>query len=281
LWEIVNHKYWFLTWINNQHLSLFWSQANIILWKSEIVKKVYENDWILYVNWDNFYCRKAHFPKDLKVVFYWLDDIFNSAYSEIIDFSENWIKFKFNYKDVSEVFQINIIWKHNISNLTWVLAFAFDQWLDKNKIQEALDFLKAPEKNLELIKKSNEIFLINDTYNINYDWVVSACESLEMFKWAKKILVLDDILELWKDSRNIHVELWRRLSEFDFDEICLIWREFRSYVEKWLLEKNFPEERIYFNFIFNFLEKNLSDTNSKQIILFEWMHSEKYFNQIK
>jgi UDP-N-acetylmuramyl pentapeptide synthase len=41
--------------------------------------------------------------------------------------------------------------------------------LDKNKIQEALDFLKAPEKNLELIKKSNEIFLINDTYNINYD----------------------------------------------------------------------------------------------------------------
>ena len=281
LWEIVNHKYWFLTWINNQHLSLFWSQANIILWKSEIIKKVFENDWVLYVNWDNYYCRKAQFPKDLRIVFYWLNDVFNSAFSEIIDFFEDWIKFNFKYKNISEIFTVSIIWKHNISNLTWVLAFCFDQWLNKNQIQEALNLLKTPEKNLEFIKKTEKIFLINDTYNLNYNWIIAACESLEMFKNAKKILVLDDILELWKDSRNIHVELWKELAKFNFDEICLMWKNFRAYVEKWLKEAGFPEEKIFFTFIFDYLEKNISSKEEKQLFLFEWRWVEKYFEKIK
>ena len=287
LWNIVNHKYWFLTWIGNQHLSLFWSQSNIILWKTEIAKKIFENNWVLYVNWDNFFCRKAEFQKWLNIIFYWLDSVVNSVFSEILDFSEKWMTFIFNYKWEKYEFFVDMIWKHNISNLTWVLAFAFDQWMDYEEIKNSLKILKTPEKNLELIKKdffknwkNEDLFLINDTYNINYNWVLSACESLDVFKNSKKILVLDDILELWKDSRKIHIELWKELSKFDFDEICLIWREFRSSVEKWLLEKEFPEEKIFFNFVFDFLEENLPKNNEKQIFLFEWMHSEKFLNRI-
>jgi len=280
LWEIVDHKYWFLTWINNQHLSLFWSQSNIILWKSEIAKKVAKNWWVLYVNWDNYYSKKAIFPDWLNLVFYWLGWIFNSAYSEILDFSENWISFNFHYKWKTTKFTTKIIWKHNICNLTWVLAFAFDQWLSSEQIQESLNSLKTPEKNLELVKKNEKIFLINDTYNINFDWIIAACDSLEIFKNAKKILVLDDILELWKDARNIHIELWKELAKFDFDEFVLIWREFRSYIERWLLSEKIPKEKIFFNFIFDYLEENIWEWKNRQIFLFEWRHSEKYFKEI-
>ena len=284
LWEIVNHKYWFLTWINNQHLALFGSQANVVLWKSEIAEKVFENDWVLYVNWDSFFCKKAQFPKGLKIVFYWLNKL-NSAFSEIVDFSENGMKFNFFYKWEKYIFEVDILWKHNILNLTGVLAFSFDQWLTHEQIQNALKTLKTPEKNLELTKKFfddwRKIFLINDTYNSNFDWVLSACDSVQIFWNAKKVLVLDDILELWKWARDIHIELWRELAKFDFDEICLVWRNFRAYVEQGLKEKWFPEEKIFFNFIFDFLEKNLDAKNEKQIFLFEWRETEKYFEKVK
>jgi len=51
LWEIVDHKYGFLTAIWNQHLALFWWIKNTIKAKSEIELKVIQNKWILYINW--------------------------------------------------------------------------------------------------------------------------------------------------------------------------------------------------------------------------------------
>ncbi|MCD5382618.1 UDP-N-acetylmuramoyl-tripeptide--D-alanyl-D-alanine ligase [Candidatus Gracilibacteria bacterium] len=284
LGEIVNHKYGFLTGINNQHLALFGSQANVVLGKSEIAEKVFENDGVLYVNGDSFFCKKAQFPKGLKIVFYGLNKL-NSAFSEIVDFSENGMKFNFFYKGEKYIFEVDILGKHNILNLTGVLAFSFDQGLTHEQIQNALKTLKTPEKNLELTKKffddGRKIFLINDTYNSNFDGVLSACDSVQIFGNAKKVLVLDDILELGKGARDIHIELGRELAKFDFDEICLVGRNFRAYVEQGLKEKGFPEEKIFFNFIFDFLEKNLDAKNEKQIFLFEGRETEKYFEKVK
>ena len=51
LWKIVNHKYWFLTAIGNQHIWLFGSQENIVKGKFEIYESVVKNNWVLFVNW--------------------------------------------------------------------------------------------------------------------------------------------------------------------------------------------------------------------------------------
>jgi len=271
LWEIVDHKYAFLTWINNQHISLFWSQKNIIEWKSEIMKKVLKNNWIVYVNFDTEFARMIDFPEWLNYVTYWLNNPRVDAISIIENINSSWILFKFKYRNEIYEFEVSVLWKHNISNLTWVIAFCMDQWMTKREIQSALNKVEPSAWNLKLIKKTDDLTLIDDTYNSNVTWIASACEILEFFEKSNRILVLDDVLELWEDSDKFHYLLGKEIWKKNIQEISLIWKEFPDFIEKWLLEVWFKWE-IYRDFSYENLERT--------VILFEWREAKKYLDKL-
>jgi UDP-N-acetylmuramyl pentapeptide synthase len=173
LWEIVNHKYWFLTAIWNQHIWLFWNQKNINKAKKEITKKIFLNDWILYINWDNKNIQKLKFKKWLNIVKYWTND-YSDAIWNFIKFSNDNIIFNFKYKDINETFETNVLGKHNIINLTWIIAFCIDLWISKEKIKKYILNLKTSENTLKLFSKklkNYELKIIDDSYNLSYDWL--------------------------------------------------------------------------------------------------------------
>ena len=228
LWKIVNHKYWFLTAIGNQHIWLFWSQENIAKAKFEIYESVVKNNWILYVNWDceeiNKYLEKTPTlyqglngkkvpDKGFRVIKYWINSENNlDAKSEIIDTENNKTKFNFEYKGIKAEFEIDLIWEHNIVNLTWVIACCIDLGLKTEDIKKYLKNLKSPENTKTIIKRGNNI-LIDDTYNLSEAGLKSGLDLFKNYEDYKKILVLDDILELWKQSENIHFEIWKKIAK--------------------------------------------------------------------
>ena len=271
LWNIVNHQYAFLTWINNQHIWLFWNQENIIEWKLEIMKKVLENKWVAYVNFDNEYSKNITFPEPLNLVTYWLDDFWVDALWTIEDINEDWILFKMEYKKEVYEFQVNVIWKHNVSNLIWVIAFCLDQWVKFEIIKSVLENIKLYSWNFNIIKKEDDLLFIDDTYNINTTWTVAATETLDLFKFYKKILVLDDILELWWKSEKIHFKLWQNIWKRDITEIFLIWKNYSDSVKKWLLDSWFKWK---IETTFEYEDK------WKTIILFEWRGAKKYLDKL-
>lgn len=261
LWEIVGHKYAFLTAIAPQHLSLFWSLENIIKAKTEIAIEVEKNNWILYANFDNENIAAYNFSQKLNLVSYAIDDKNALARWEIIDINTSWSKFRFIYKDVNLELETNIIWKQNILNLIWVLAFAVDMWINIDLIKESIKFLKLPKNTLDIKKLENNIIFIDDTYNSSIDSVLASSSMLSYFKDYKKIIILDDILELWSTSSALHEKLWESLAKLDFDKIILIGKNHKENIEIWLIKWWIKKENISYN---------LETLESNSIYLFKW-----------
>ncbi len=270
LWKIVNHKYWFLTAIWNQHIALFGSQKNISIGKCEIAESVLKNKGILYINWNNSNIRKAKFDKKLKIVKYWNYKWADTNY-EILWLKNGKTEFIFEYKKNKSIFSISRIGEHNIVNITWVLAFCYDLWLKTIEIKKYLNKLKSPKNTLAIIEKNNQK-LIDDTYNLSEDWLIAWIEVLNSFEWTKA-LVVDDILELWAEAEKIHYNLWKKISkEYRLNKIFFVWVNYKKEFEKWL--KDWWSKEV------NIINSTIG-LNEINIILFEGRKSLKYLSKLK
>ncbi len=273
LWKIVNHKYWFLTAIWNQHIWLFWNQENIIKAKFEILEKVKENNWFLYVNNDNKFIEKyLENINTTNIIRYWVKSEKACAKSKIIEINDLKTKFEFSYNWLRETFETNLIWEHNILNITWILAFCYDIWLETKDLKKYLLNIKKPKNTQEIIKIWKNI-LIDDTYNLSEAWLKSGLDLLKYFKNKNKILVLDDILELWKESEKIHYNIAKQISKNKLiDKILFIWVNYKDSFKKGLIDGWLKKENILIN---------LENIDNNTVILFEWRKSKKFFNRTK
>ena len=281
LWKIANHQDAFLTGIWNQHIWLFWNQQNLIDAKCEIGEKVLENNWKLYINSSSLIFDTKNFSIKDKI---WIINFYGKTPTtlakliennqvikypesyEIIKIDENWTKFKFN----DETYQTNIIWLWQIENLIWCIKYALSQGISQEKIKETIKNLPLPEKTMNIkIKKYEQwplkykITIINDSYNLSVNWLINWVETMQYLNW-RKLLILDDILELWKDSQKIHYKIWTYLSD-KIDEIILVWVNYKKDIIKWLQDWNFK---------WKILDK-FPTIVEDYVILLEWRKSER------
>ena len=289
LWTIANHKYWFLTAIWNQHIWLFWSQKNIIQWKFEIAEKVLANNGILYVNGDNRYIQWYLAHKDEEflshTVSYWIEWEDLAAVSEITATEWGKTAFSFRYKKEKFKLEVALIWKHHIINLTWVLACCVDLWVELENIKKWLAELKS--ENITTVWNTT---FIDQTYNLSEAWLLAGLDVLNSFwasnpplnllpsnegkahAWPVRILVMDDILELGKESEQIHYDLWKKIAaEKLADKVLFVWVNYKSDFEKGLNDAGVGCECI----------RTLQDTQDQRVILFEWKKAKTFLEKIK
>ena len=220
LWEIVNHKHWIITEISNQHISLFKGQENIIKWKFELSEKIFENKGKLYINWDSNNCLKwLENKKEINAIRYWIKNQNTDWKASLIKQTQNSTAFSFKYKWHSYKFTTNLIWEHNVLNLIWALSICFDLWLNEKQINEKINNINL-DWSIFKIKEINWNLIIDNSYNSSYLWIIANCKTLSPFKKYDKILVIDDILELWSNSKDIHFKLGIKLNDFNLLIFC-------------------------------------------------------------
>jgi UDP-N-acetylmuramoyl-tripeptide--D-alanyl-D-alanine ligase len=270
LWKIVNHKHGILTAVGTQHIWLFWGIENTKIGKAELAKKVEENNWTLYINWENENIRTIKFSKNLNLIKYW-NEKWSDVQYKIKSSSDAETSFVLEYKKQNYNFIANLIWEHNILNLSWVLALCIDIWISEKKLAKYLKNLSKPKNTLEIIKTPNYT-LINDSYNLPENWAIAAIEVLKNYKW-NRVLIMDDIFELWNKSEEIHINLWKKIAEeWKVDKVLFIWSNFEKYFINWLLKWWFQKENII---------KWLNEIEKWSTILFEWRTSKKYLDKIQ
>ena len=274
LWEIVNHKHWIITEISNHHIWLFKGQQKIIKGKFELSEKIIENKWNLYINWDSENCIKwLKKINSINIIKYSIKNQDIESYWQIISESDHGSRFLFRKNNKSYKFTSNLIWQHNILNLTWALSACFDLWLSESEINRKLNNINLLSTTFKIIKIKDSI-IIDSTYNSNYLWILANCKTLENFKQYTKILVIDDILELWNQSKNTHSKLWKKLWEFDFDKIIIVWKNYWKEIKDGLINAWYNQKNISLNPKSNSFIKEL--INLKTCILFQWRESKKY-----
>ena len=70
--------------------------------------------------------------------------------------------FNFTYKDIDKNFETNLIWEHNIINLTWIIAFCIDMWINIKNTKGVAGIRAVPR----LLGLCYEFWMAIDAYYI-------------------------------------------------------------------------------------------------------------------
>ncbi|WP_461828915.1 UDP-N-acetylmuramoyl-tripeptide--D-alanyl-D-alanine ligase [Aquifex sp.] len=110
---------------------------------------------------------------------------------------------------------------------------------DYNDFREALKNFKPEWGRMELLRFPH-LILINDAYNSNPLSLKNAINTVALIKHPKKILILGDMLELGRYSKELHEEIGNLLSTKDFSLVIFVGKEmYHAY-------KVYKGEKLYF-----------------------------------
>lgn len=228
--------------IGTAHIGNLGSRENILKAKLEILDGLQK---ALFINNDNDLLNKWY-KKDttkLPVITYGINNK-SDFKGHNLKYSKNGSYFQIENQEIN----INVIGKHFIYNS--IVAYAVGRYLEvKSKdIIAKLKCIPLESDRMELIN-SNNITIINDTYNASYDSVYYALEVLKAFN-GRKIAVLGDIKELGDYSEEIHRNIGHLIIKNKIDILITI-GEFSKYINEEAIKLGFKSDNSY-----NFENKN-------------------------
>ncbi|MCK5084174.1 MAG: UDP-N-acetylmuramoyl-tripeptide--D-alanyl-D-alanine ligase [Candidatus Pacebacteria bacterium] len=206
--SIVQPEIGILTGINEQHLELFGSIENTIKAKFELIKSLPENGMGI-LNGDNEYIKteignwSKGFSPTIKL--FQTKDIAPNikVYQDCVEFV---------YRD--QKFKLNLLGKHYIENVLSAIMVAEHLGMNLEEIKNATEKIKPTEYMMGKLVGPNDSVFIDDSYSANPDGVIAALDYLnEAYSGYKKIIVFPGIMDLGKESRDIHKKLFDRIGE--------------------------------------------------------------------
>ena len=128
-------------------------------------------------------------------------------------------------------FVLNVPGDHNLYDALAAIAVGEALRIPKGDIAKALAGFTSTSMRME-IKVANGFKVISDCYNANPSSTKMALQTLGNMKVAGlRIAVLGDILELGKESGNLHKQIGAMVPEMNFDLLLAVGKEAKKYVE--------------------------------------------------
>ena len=257
-----------LTGLDHQHSSLFGGLDKIIKAKSEIIFYSKPKASVV-LNYDNPHVREIKIPDNKEKITYGFGG--EDWVAEKIKFEDSFLSFE--VKGVE--FSTQLIGWHNALNILPALVVADKLGLKLNYLISKVKELKPVNEALAASKKG-DLILINDSYNASQTGVRAALEALSQFS-LPKIVVLDDILELGKMSKEVHQQLAKRLSSMKVEKIILVGKNYSQLIYEQLISLKISKDKLIVlkpEIIKSYLKSLLGQP---AVILFEGRQTKKYF----
>jgi UDP-N-acetylmuramoyl-tripeptide--D-alanyl-D-alanine ligase len=275
--DIVRPQIGIITGINEQHLSLFGSQENIIKAKSELIEALPE-DGTAILNFDNEYLKEL---KPKAKTFFLSIETEKDCFASEIEVLPDYLKFNTNIGAETEEIKVKLLGRQNISNLLAAISTANLIGMSLKEIVKACEKIKPPEKTLEPFKGIDKSILLDDSYNANPDGVITALEYMKVYKDYKKILVFPGMLELGEKSGELHEKVSRVAAQI-CDYVFVTSMDFIAPIKKGLGEKFTSDKLIVESDQDKIFEKLKNLLNKdKSVVLFESRGAEKVINLLK
>ena len=216
LCSIVSPKIGIITGIEPQHFALFGSLENIKKAKFELIESLPKNGIAIF-NLSNRYCRELYLKakklnRNLKVYGYELvtkGKVGKMAdlYSKIDTKDPKGISFTAFEKGKRHKLFAPVYGEHFVENLTGTILVSRLLKLSWDEITDGVSKISLPDKTMNVIKKSGNRVVIDDSHNSSPHGFKAALKYLNLYKDFKKIVVTPGIIELGNESAKVHREL--------------------------------------------------------------------------
>ena len=196
--QIVKPDIAIITNIGTAHLGAFKNQEE--LFKEKL--KISRSETKLFVNGLDEFLKKSNGIKvDLK------NDLF-----EIYNIKENPDCINFDLK-IDKTYHVKYMVSNikQLNNVALVIYVSLYLGVKSTKIVKSLNSFKSLENRMEIIKLKDKI-VINDSYNSNYESLMSGLDTLKNYS-LDKICVIGSILELGKHESSIYKKISTNLNQ--------------------------------------------------------------------
>ena len=239
--DLVHPTYGILTAIGPQHLDTFQTLENVKKTKMELIDSL-PTDGIAFVNYEDENIKQVETEK--KNIKYGINEKCD-IYAHNIKMTEEGAIFDIHTKegDINNI-KTKLLGEHNIINVVGAVSLAIELGLTTQEIKIGISHLKPVEHRLELRKNPNGSIIIDDAYNSNIKGATHAFETLKNFKNKTRIIVTPGIVELGEESEKYNKQLGEKASECA-DFVILVGEKQAEPIKEGLLNKKYPEDKIY------------------------------------
>ena len=231
-----------ITNVGTAHIGNLGSRENILKAKLEILDGLQENGKII-INNDNDMLNKWYIEneKNISITTFGIEN--NSDYmAENIEEKEDGSTYIL--KNKSEKIEVPVGGRHFVLNSLCGISVGSLLDISIDDIKKGIKTFELTKRRMDISKINNNITIINDCYNANYDSMKAAIEYLGKLQNNRKIAVLGDMLELGEFSKELHEKVGEEVAKNNIDILVIVGKE-AKYIKNKAIEKGFAEEKIF------------------------------------
>lgn len=203
------------------HIDVFGSQENIVLGKGEIFTSLQEGALAVVNADDPAKQRWLDSLKEHEVLTFSMSDSNADVFATDIYASDLLSRFTLNFKGDREQVELPLPGLHNIANSLAASAAAIHLGLGLSTIAKGLAKLSASHGRLMTVPCSENLEVIDDSYNANPSSMRAAIDVLSL-KQGFKIAALGEMAELGDFAPKLHLELAKYIRQSQIDKVYLI-----------------------------------------------------------
>lgn len=207
-----------ITNVGTAHIGNLGSREGILNAKLEILDGLKE-DGVLIINKDDDMLSSWYDKQENKdnILTFGIDSDGDIKATDI-EIGERGSSFKINDKK----FEVPVVGGHYIYHALLGILVGRELNISDEKIAEGIKSIELTKGRMEMIKCSDDIIVINDCYNANFDSMKAAVDYLGKVENRRKIAVLGDMLELGEFSEALHKKIGEEVSKNDIDILITV-----------------------------------------------------------
>jgi UDP-N-acetylmuramoyl-tripeptide--D-alanyl-D-alanine ligase len=262
--ELIKPDLGIITGINESHIERFGNLKNTISTIFELSD--YLNNENIFVNFDdknvveNVREKNLIYGKfgtdDFKVLNFFTD--LNGLDFEVLSKKDN-IKIKFHS---------SILGEHNLGSLILAIQIAEKLFFKNESIETGIKKVKSFKNRMELKKITNDIILIDDTYNGNLDGIKAGLKFVGNISNYNVIYITPGLVEIGKLKEEIHIKIGEEIGKYrNIKKVVLINNSVKIFVKQGLKNTDYNGQIIYFDSVLEALQKINTYTLGGEVVL--------------
>ena len=233
-----------ITIIGSSHIGELGSRENILKAKLEILEGL-DSNGSLIINNDNDLLHKWNEANtdNHKHITYGIENKSNIM-AQNIKVEKESSSFNIIYEGKTYTVTVPVGGRHFIYNSLSAICVGIEYGIQIEEIIKGISEFKLTKRRMEVIKNSDNITIINDSYNASYESMRAALEYVSKVDANKKIAVLGDVLELGEFSKQMHENIGEEVVKNNIDILITVGEEAKNISSK-AIELGMNKESIY------------------------------------